>query len=186
MLMKDSSKLYFALTLIVLLLVDFIVNVFILDGNNKKQLEYDEWVKVKAFDGSASNFAATNEIFGVKTEIDQSQQTALLEQQRKEAERVAAEEAAKRELEKLNIDEQDISLFGITLQGDLRIALLRVETENSNIIHRLKTGDTLQLQDGKVELKIEKIETRKIRVSVKRRVEESLKTFELVIFNYGY
>ena len=168
---------------VLIILIEFLLNVLINDSRGGKTLSVEAWDTSIFAEKTVVTLAPLNALFGLRSEAE-------IEQEKRAAEKAKAEQAQadkdqKPQDEVLVIGKDNVRLFGISLSQDEQVAIISVKNAGKeDKLHNVKQGESLVLHDGKSRLIVEKVLTDAIQVSVINNKEEK-SSFNLVIFNYG-
>ncbi|MCY7294373.1 hypothetical protein [Alteromonas sp. a30] len=172
---------------ITLLLIEFVVNVLIDESNSGRSLSTDSWDKTILAQQKSADLSPLNALFGLRSEAE-IEQERLAEEQARAAEQLAQkqkENEKKKRDDVLVFGKDNVRLFGISVNGDEKLAIISVKnTSKEDKLLKIRQGDSLALQDGKVNLTLDNVLSDSIQVSVINNIEEK-SSFNLVIFNYG-
>lgn len=183
---SNSPKQVLLLSIMGLLLLEFVINVVLAIQASDRQLNVDNWKTSSQNEKSLGSRVEVNTVFGLKPEVNTDAEEAQRQKEAENAKRLAAEKAKKKAEEELNIGEDNIRLFGISVVDDERLAMFSIRhSSGAGEVIQLKEGEELVLQGGKSILSVGKVLTESVTLTVFSKNKSEKSSFNLVIFSYG-
>lgn len=183
---NQNAALIFGVLLI--MAIDFIANVWVGNGNEKKTLGVSNWNKSILIGNESLQIPPLNELFGLKAEtsvLEEKERLRLLKEQ-EDAEKLARELARKnKEKEILSIGEQDIRLFGITFSGEQKFALFNIKSaKNGESVLKLASGELLAVKDETFFIRIEDVRHDSVQLLIENTQTQEKNIINLAMFKY--
>ncbi len=168
------------------LLLEFVVNVVFGIRTDDRQLQVDNWTRQQQVSSVSSDGFKVNAVFGLKPEVDTEAEKLRLQREQEAADKLAQEKARKKAEEELKIGEENIRLYGISVVNNERVAMLSIShSGGSGELFQLKEGESIELQNGRNSVGIEKVLTDSVTLSVTDNKKSTKSSINLVIFSYG-
>ncbi len=173
--------------LVILLLMDFFLNVWVGSGVGTKKLGVDDWDKSALARKSSFELFPVNAFFGLKPEVNA--EVLRIQNEKDEADRLAKLKAEqdKEKREVLTIGKEDIRLFGISFSGDKKVALFKISgVQGNERVLKLAAGEELAIQNSAFTIKIEQIEFDSVQLKVENVKAHNKQVFNLAMFKYEF